>query len=366
MKIENNFSITSSVFMQNKPNYCPKLLFLLSISLLFSLSSCKKPVPNFSINGFKDVQSMPGNNFTGDLTNPQQIITVQVNEPVVLEDLSMPGDKVKHRNWDFDGDGIVDNDVENNRSVSCQYEGAGLYKINLCINGAEICTGKWIHVVDPTPPPVDSSTLVVVEKTPEVQAPPPPVISPKPKTRKSSSGPSPEPFYVKPKPVESPIIHEDKPAPVEAPKSTPSNLRTNNASVGMALTSHAAGCGVFQQNSFTASLTPSRNVLLSSFRLFSDGCGGVNVSLSGGDLDESFKAALVNGKNNIAFDDDIELTAGVTYSLQCRAISNYAGCKEPNPPHFENASACGNAISNAILRLDSQGNSFIYELKFRY
>ncbi len=379
---------------------CWRRAFVCAIWAILVTTGCQKAEVNFSINGRDD--TLPITEMPTDPNDTQHVISVMANDSVVFKDISQPANKVKSRQWDFNGDGVSDYEGE---SATLVLE-PGFYKVVLCINGTSQCIARCLYVA-PLPEPDTTKVEMTVDTLPAPEPEPKPEpVSEKPKKEPKKprvtqtpapkppapKPPRPDPAPEKPATVVTPKPEKPKPTPAPIKPTAPvdkSAVVTKPATdspgsggtpppppprqpgtVGLPLSGHTDGneCLDYKQASFSVTLQSKKWASLQSFRVFTDGCGGVKVSVSGGDLNEQITRSLVKGRNQIGIgDEDILLEPGITYTLTCTAFAPYGGCSDSKTPHFEDATDCGGASAqHAALTLNQSGKLFIYDLKFLY
>ena len=145
---------------------------------------------------------------------------------------------------------------------------------------------------------------------------------------------------------------------------------SNPAIVGLPLSSYKKNCNdLSNKGSFSVLLSPAEDVELESFFVYSNDCGGLEVTLQGAGDTQTFEVALLQGKKSqITFGTiDARLKKGNKYTLSCRPFANHGGCTSPNAPKLEDAGSCGiSPKTSNKLSINQQGNLIIYDLKFLY
>lgn len=103
--------------------------------------------------------------------------------------------------------------------------------------------------------------------------------------------------------------------------------------------------------SFSVKLKPVKDVELSSFKVVSDGCGGLKISLNGGDINDNITVGLNSGTSQVSLGglDDTKLEAGKTYTLSGSTIAKYGGCPSDKPPKLEDAMDCSLSAGKSAL-----------------
>lgn len=167
------------------------------------------------------------------------------------------------------------------------------------------------------------------------------------------------------------IAQSNPPASAPKPKSMPVEVFPKQGRAGVPVSKHdaAKNCIDASKSTFTATLKPTSDVDLVSFVVYATHCGGMDLRISGPDVDESNRYPIVAGKNNISVSGlNIRLTEGLTYTLTCTGVKRSGNCNATVVPRFENTGKCGNVSSDnhPNLALDPKGAPHIFELKFQH
>ncbi len=328
--------------------------------VLLGLASCKsKPeLVDFVMNNnnypsMEDPSAM--------LIDSSQALRLLVGDTVVLQDVSKPEGSIKSRAWSISINGGSPSKTEGQELIAVPFSDPGLYKIQLCVNGEEYCATKCVLV--------DALPQIEVDTTPIFEPTPTPSPTPMPRPRRPSGGGSGggggDIAVVTPPPAPKP-----QPPTPEPTKPKDKGL-TNTGSVGVPSSSRQANseCADPSQSSFSVKISPKKAVELTSFYVYTDGCGSMKISLQGGGINESTTIALNKGRNDIKIGtalDDPRLEAGKTYVLTCTAAKS-GSCSEDRIPRFEDAKDCNFPAKTAPeLGLNQDGHLFIYDLKFRF
>jgi len=138
--------------------------------------------------------------------------------------------------------------------------------------------------------------------------------------------------------------------------------------VGIPLSKRDAAkkCTGISQSNFKVILQPKSDTDLLSFVVYTNNCGGMNMSISGPAVSESAKLPLVKGKNLISLEGlDVRLRGGGTYILSCTGV---AGCGSSQPPKFEHIGKCAEVASanHPNLFMDQKKEAHVYDLKFLF
>jgi PKD repeat protein len=309
---------------------------LLSFSILFSLllilNSCGVDVKkvNFTVNG---VNLPPRENLPTMDNDTFNVMTVYVGEEIYFEDASEPKGNVKKWDWDMDGDGVTNTEEA---KFAVPFPKPGLYKVRLRINDKEENTvSKIIYAMDKpldNAPSVRAVTPARMPKAPRPYVGKPIVFAPMP--------PAPEPV-------------------VQAP---PSATPKKGFSEVIGYTLSNTECGIYDKSSFSVSLSPNEDCELSNVYVWSDEAGTASIKISGGGEDESMKAALTKGRNQIPLSGlDITLKKGVQYVLRFDGKAK----GDDEILKFRNGGSCG-LSSRQTSALNMNMNNYLYDLKFGY
>lgn len=141
--------------------------------------------------------------------------------------------------------------------------------------------------------------------------------------------------------------------------------------VGVPVLNYPAGddCVDRSKGGFSATLSPNSDMELTSFKIFTDVCGGVKVELTGPNLKSHFQTAINAGKTQISLADiDARLEAGNKYTLTLTPIAGYGTCSSSQTPSFNDVQSCSGVNSNTspALKLDQKGKLVLFDLKFSY
>ncbi|MEZ4959575.1 MAG: hypothetical protein R2830_07150 [Saprospiraceae bacterium] len=135
----------------------PLLSFSFLLVVLMLAWSCNPDVKvNFTING-TDLLPIDDINAV-DPNDSLRVLKIWPGDSVVFQDISMPRGNVTSHSWEYTADGIFD--IENTDRFSLNFEFPGLYKIILCINGAEKCIAKCIYVQEISEPSLPPTPVV--------------------------------------------------------------------------------------------------------------------------------------------------------------------------------------------------------------
>ncbi|WP_282773830.1 hypothetical protein [Phaeodactylibacter xiamenensis] len=256
-------------------------------------------------------------------TNPNDTLHVyktRVGDTVYLRDITKPEKKVKSRQWT-----VNDRPGQNTKYNLVKMEHPGWHKITLHVNKQEHSAVRWIYAAQSEPG--NSSSAEPGSILPD----PPPSPSPR-------AALPPKPFEGKP------------------------------GKAGLSLSSYDPACARLSGSRFTATLKVKRELELGSFMVFTNQCGGMEVSFSGKDINERFRVGLVPGATQIALGANIPRLKAGTYQLEGRAFSQYAGCTAADAPQFMSVEACPSLrpITAAAMELTHQKTTVLHELKFTY
>lgn len=123
------------------------------------------------------------------------------------------------------------------------------------------------------------------------------------------------------------------------------------------------------RGAFSATLSPVSDVDLTSFKVYTDICGGLKVELSGPNLKSHFQTAINAGRSQISMADiDAQLSAGNKYTLTLTPIAGYGTCASSQTPSFYDVKNCADLSSatSSALKLDQKGRLLLFDLKFSY
>ena len=125
---------------------------------------------------------------------------------------------------------------------------------------------------------------------------------------------------------------------------------------------------LYTKDKYEVILLPNRKVELQSFYVYSNDCGGLEITLEGDGDKQSFKASLNAGKSQILMNViDTELTAQKSYKLTLRPLGNYKGCNASAPARLEKVTDCNVSQVNCnALKLNQNNNPVLYDLKIKY
>jgi len=125
---------------------------------------------------------------------------------------------------------------------------------------------------------------------------------------------------------------------------------------------------LYAQDKLKVLLLPNKRVELQSFKVYTNICGGLKVTLEGDGDSQSFRATLNDGGSNISFTPiDAELQANLSYTLIVEPLGNYRGCDASDPPRLEKITDCNFRSNNhAALKIDQNSNPIIHDLKIKY
>lgn len=257
-------------------------------------------------------------------TNPNDTLHVyktRVGDTVYLRDITKPEKKVKSWQWT-----VNDRPGQNTKYSHVKMSESGWYKITLHVNKQEHAAVRWIYAA-----PVELDSIVLAEPDSILaEAPPPP--------RPKRTAKPPKPFEGKP------------------------------SKAGLALSSYDTACARLSGSRFTATLRVKRELELGSFMVFTNQCGGMEISFSGKGIKERFKVGLVPGATQVALGANLPRLKPGTYQLEGRAFSQYAGCTAADAPQFMSVEACPSLrpITVAAMELTQQKPTVLHELKFTY
>lgn len=275
-----------------------------------------------------------------DGTRPERndslhVLSVLVGDTIYLDDISQPPKKIKTRHWDLNGDGNWD--VKGEAFFQTSFSSPGWYKITLCINGTERCIHRWVFAEE---------SVEIIEEEPEEVAP---------------DEVKEEPAVVS-VPSQKPAVSR-KPPP--RPKLTFEGLPDE---VGVLHSGVSPSCQTVASSSFEVLLKVEREIQLGSFAVYTDRCGGVDLSLSGPGTLIAFKAGLVNGLSQIdlAAHTAARLAPG-SYTLKGKTFRGGAGCEAEEIPRFKHSNNCNaKQKPSQALDIDQKGTLIIHQLKFEY
>ena len=160
---------------------------------------------------------------------------------------------------------------------------------------------------------------------------------------------------------EDPFVKEKERGPVKP------------ATVGMSSSKREAfskTCiALYTQDKFTITLLPNNDMELQSFKLYTNTCGGVKVTLEGDGETQSFKAALNAGRSTITFTPiDASLLANLSYTLTLEPLQGYhSSCSASAAPRLEKVTECDFTYSDhPSISVDQSQNPILYDLKIKY
>lgn len=144
----------------------------------------------------------------------------------------------------------------------------------------------------------------------------------------------------------------------------------NYAVSGFKAATYNSSCTSYGPTSFTLSFSPGQDIELQSFMVFSETCGGLRLTFSGGGQELTVTKALVKGKSKISLGDlEVRLKGGINYMLTGRTIGNFGGCPENTPPRMLSASACGSIKKHSPstrLTVDQGAADVAFDIYYRY
>lgn len=156
------------------------------------------------------------------------------------------------------------------------------------------------------------------------------------------------------------------------PKPTRPKALSQSTTVGISGSQHngfSKDCiALYTKDQFEVLLLPNQKVELQSFKVFTNVCGGLKVTLEGDGDEQSFKTILNAGGSTINFTPiDTELAAHQTYTLKLEPLGNYKSCNASSAPRFEKITDCkANSKNHAALKLQQNQNPILYDLKIKF
>lgn len=137
---------------------------------------------------------------------------------------------------------------------------------------------------------------------------------------------------------------------------------------GLEISKYDLNCSTPTVEDYTFSITPNQTVELLSFTIFSDICGGLEVEMKSSEGSDKTTVILVKGRNQISLLDlQARLKPGIRYSFSCKTIASFGTCNAKQTPKILNATSCANQpIAKPEFKMDYQGKSIIYDLKYFY
>jgi hypothetical protein len=266
------------------------------------------------------------------------VMSVLVGDTIYLDDISQPAKKIRTRAWDLNDDGNWD--VEGKAFFETSFSRSGFYKITLCVNGKDACAHRWVYAEEPAP--IMEAEEPEMEEEPEAEEPEEP---------KVTSTPPPKP----------PPIRKPPPKPKPTFEGLPDE-------VGVLRSGVVPSCQTIASSSFETILKVKREVQLGSFAVYTDQCGGLDISLTGPGTSIAFKAGLVNGLSQIdlAAHTAARLAPG-SYTLKGKTFRGGAGCEAEEIPRFKHSNNCNaKQKPSQALDIDQKGTLIIHQLKFEY
>ena len=181
---------------------------------------------------------------------------------------------------------------------------------------------------------------------------------------------SPTAVAAPPRPSTRPRPRSTAPAkPASPPPPPPAPQFKSAAATAAAASQYTKDCvDLYSRSTFSFNVrTKAQAVNLQSFKLYTNTCGRLIVTLSGPGLDEEFTASLNGGRSQISFGAiDPILRANSDYTISCKSTTG-GGCTETTPARFENATECAlSSRPSPYLTLTEPDGKFIYDLKFLY
>jgi hypothetical protein len=347
-----------------KKQSCNPFNWLVLSSVLMLLAGCGGGVDkvDFTLNGEKAANI--------DLQNDAdtaKAFKIFVGDTIHFLDASLPEGSAKTFVWSLTKDSIEVNNAVNNNPVTKGFDEAGLYQMRLRVNDEENGAMKMVLVQD-RPMPLPNS---LPESPPIAETPiyvPPPTSPKKPSGGGSASAPARDVVAVTPQPTpptnkpSAPIVEPTPPA--KTPPPPVSTFRRPNT-ISALFSNHPTktDCAAYTATSFSVTLKPTQRVQLGSFRIFHDTGGSLNLSIKGGDVNETGSVALSGRASQISFEalDSPVLEAGVTYILTGTTAKS-----SDKQPRLEDTNDCNlSPKTSPLLEIDQHGHLFIYELKFQ-
>ncbi len=160
---------------------------------------------------------------------------------------------------------------------------------------------------------------------------------------------------------EQPVQIPDRPKPLK-----------NKASVGIPTSQYntfTKDCiALYTQDKFEIVLLPNKRLELQSFKVYTNICGGLKITLDGDGNRQTFNAALNAGSSNISFTPiDAELRANSSYTLTLEPLGNYKSCNASSAPRFEKVTDCdARSTNHAAIKVEQTRNPILYDLKIQY
>lgn len=383
------------------------VLILLLFFGLFACSSDPDSI-NFRLN---NNNPEPTDTRPTDPDDTLHVVKVLSGDSIYLKAEVKPQHKAKSLAWDTNGDGVWENNKADKGFILVPFPNPGFKKVTLKVNDDEaLSVSKWVYVEEASTDPLP---WIAFRKPEEVLA----------KSKRSSyrveletgnvndkeqlsfilNG-EPHDFeyepttglitstlrlkkgdntleafageagsgqvvinYEKPKPTTPSSSRPPKPSPDPPP---PKLAPTNPGLVAKAASSYqlSDACLEDSGNKFTIKISPKKDVELTSFKLLTNDCGGLFLSLKGPDGAQTSQRALIKGVSEIRFGDiDARLAKGKTYTLSGTAEAGFGGCSSSNQPQLQSLKNCGApTVSSAHLSLKGQQTPIIFDLKYLY
>lgn len=149
------------------------------------------------------------------------------------------------------------------------------------------------------------------------------------------------------------------------PPALKATSKVTHNTVGSAAAAYSTDCLSPSTGNYSFSITPRQDIELISFKVGSNECGGLNVTLSSTKGTRSTKSALIAGQSQISL-DGFYLEAGRTYTISCSTMTGYGACGAIEQPVLQDSSSCASPRSSSHFTADYRGKSIIHELRYLY
>ena len=123
-------------------------------------------------------------------------------------------------------------------------------------------------------------------------------------------------------------------------------------------------CLKYSVKYFNVSISPKKNIELTGFTVISSVCGGLEISLLGG---EKVIVALKKGENKVTIPSyGMILNANTRNTLKFRPIAGY-NCNSSLVPKLADASQCNpESVSNPHFSINQGGKTVIFDFKYSH
>ena len=411
-----------TITMKIKFRLFSRLPLPLLVGALMSLLACgpgEVNVVDFTLNGRSIRSSATEPAAPNDTT---QVLSVFTGDTLYIRDVSQPAENVEQRSWDTDGDGLGEAAYQDAKFFPVAFEEVGMQQIKLVVNEKAPGVSKWIMVNEIYQGPkitfiqpyagetvgelnnTIESNIANVLFSEEVSLSindremgfdfDPESGDLRAEVRlfrgdnevrllaKNFEGEveeirvvtyakaSPTAVAAPPRPSTRPRPRSKAPAkPASPPPPPPAPQFKSAAATAAAASQYTKDCvDLYSRSTFSFNVrTKAQAVNLQSFKLYTNTCGRLIVTLSGPGLDEEFTASLNGGRSQISFGAiDPILRANSDYTISCKSTTG-GGCTETTPARFENATECAlSSRPSPYLTLTEPDGKFIYDLKFLY